>query len=1076
MARKSELEHFLKIQSPMPDIICIQESFLNKDSSTFRIAGYGIERRDREPGQGGGLATLVKSGVSYIRLPDPTSIEALVIRVKLQSGDVTLANVYQAPDKPFDRDGYRSLFETYCRDAIILGDLNAYSPIFGATRTDARGRQLETIIDDNNMVVLNTGAGTYVRRTGEMSHLDVAVASTNIARIANWYVHDDTLGSDHLPVTIQLHDPAVVEDSTVPRWSYRRADWDGFKAACRRTITPDIIDADVEDSRDRLVGAIIASAEANIPVAKPSQGARHKYVPYWTDQCTDAIKRRNKARNRMQRTRDLADRQDYFQLRGSAQHVVKDAQRQYWRDYCSTLDRTTKLTNVWRTVKSMSGVRNQPTIPTLTENGIAYDTNAVKAELFASKFAAISSDDNLSSDFKMRRNELERQMTADHAQSLNKSTDVSMTDKDEINCPFQMYEMVDALKTCKRKSSPGADRISYELLKQIPRCSQTVILGFFNTVWSAGHLPSNWKEAVVCPLLKADKSPFSASSYRPVALTSTLCKLMEKMVATRLRYRLETNKLFNTHQSGFRKNRSTIDHILRLADDAHKAVHNKQFTLAVMVDLEKAFDLVWHKGLLYKMEKLGFEGNILQFVSDFLSNRSIQVRIGSSLSSAYRLQNGTPQGSAISPFLFLIMINDIDTPVKNVQLSLYADDSAMWKTGRNLDIIIRDIQRYLDQLVKFFNDWGLKISSDKTVAIVFTHCRNTKLDDVKLYVNGKTIKIQKSVKFLGIIFDQDMSWKSHIDNIVERCNKRLNLMRVMASTRWGASKSVLLIVYKALIRSIIDYGSIAYDTASSKVKAKLDVVQSKALRTCCGAMTGTPTSALQVECGQPPLEFRRHRMMADYSLKLHSVPDHPTSSTLDDCWRNHYGKYQPGRKPFAVKVKQIMVEARIHHVPSLPAVAEPWKQVMQQKPSRYLQPLKNKIKELFTDKWQDSWDYSRTGDFYRDLYPIVGYKVKNQQYPRSKDVQLTRLKLGHVRLQDKLFQIGSTESPNCARCQVVEDVRHFLLECPNQDELQQKLEIVCRNDKKAVTIQTVLKSDVCNDIIFEFMKCHDISI
>ena len=98
---------------------------------------------------------------------------------------------------------------------------------------------------------------------------------------------------------------------------------------------------------------------------------------------------------------------------------------------------------------------------------------------------------------------------------------------------------------------------------------------------------------------------------------------------------------------------------MRLADDAHKAVNNKQFTLAVMLDLEKAFDLVWHRGLIFKMRRMGLNGNILNFVTDFLSERSIRVRIGAAVSNSYQLQNGTPQGSVISPLLFLLMVNDI---------------------------------------------------------------------------------------------------------------------------------------------------------------------------------------------------------------------------------------------------------------------------------------------------------------------------------------------------------------------------------------------------------------------------------
>lgn len=632
--------------------------------------------------------------------------------------------------------------------------------------------------------------------------------------------------------------------------------------------------------------------------------------------------------------------------------------------------------------------------------------------------------------------------------------------------------MLDALKTCTKNSAPGEDRISYEILKQIPRSCQTVILKFYNHVWKKGHLPPDWKVSMIRPMLKPDKSPFNVTSYRPVALTSTLCKLMEKMVSTRLRWWLEDKQLFNKCQSGFRKNRSTIDQILRLADDAHKAIHNKQYTLAVMIDLEKAFDLVWHKGLVHKMKMMGLKDNILNFVSDFLNDRSIKVRIGSSLSTSYKLENGTPQGSVISPFLFLIMINDIDMPENNTKLSLYADDSATWKTESNLEVLKQDIQKYLDKIIKFFNDWGFKISVDKTVAILFTKRRNIQLDEVKLYVNGKAINVQTTVKFLGVIFDHHMSWKPHIDYVADRCNKRLNLMRVMAGTRWGAGKSVLLTVYKALIRSVMDYACIAYDTASVSVKSKLDSIQYKAMRICCGAMTGTSATSLQCECGQPPLHLRRQRMLTDFSLKIKSVPDHPAATTLEDCWQNHYGKFKKGREPYRVKVKKILRSADIEDVPLLPKDTEPWEQTTTTQ--HHLQQQKERIRQVILDKWQETYDYDDSGNFYNELHPIVNYKIREQLLPRRKDVQITRLRLGHVQLNQNLHKIGQVDSPNCSICDTDEDIHHFIFQCPKQKELQRQLKQTCTDYRKAYNMRTILKTKECVDVLYEYLRIRNI--
>ena len=195
---------------------------------------------------------------------------------------------------------------------------------------------------------------------------------------------------------------------------------------------------------------------------------------------------------------------------------------------------------------------------------------------------------------------------------------------------------------------------------------------------------------------------------------------MERMAANRLRWWLESNQRLDKFQSGFRQRRSTVDQIMRLADDAHKAINNKHYALTVMLDLEKAFDLVWHRGLIFKMRRMGLSGNIVNFVSDFLSNRCIRVRIGAAVSNSYELQNGTPQGSVISPLLFLLMVDDIDELENGTKLSLFADDSAAWKSGPNLAALTRDIQQYLNRLTTFFERWGFELSVAKTVAIVLS--------------------------------------------------------------------------------------------------------------------------------------------------------------------------------------------------------------------------------------------------------------------------------------------------------------------------------------------------------------------
>jgi hypothetical protein len=218
---------------------------------------------------------------------------------------------------------------------------------------------------------------------------------------------------------------------------------------------------------------------------------------------------------------------------------------------------------------------------------------------------------------------------------------------------------------------------------------------------------------------------------------------------------MDKHKLFNKFQCGFRKKHSTIDNIIRLQDDIHKYNHNKGYVLGVFLDIAKAYDMVWHAGLLFKLDKLGIDGQLFNWIKNFLNNRKIQVRVGASLSDTTNIENGTPQGSAISPVLFLIMINDIPLS-DDVKMSVFADDTAIWKGSKNLKMLHKCIQKALDGIVEWADSWGFKLSIPKTQAILFTH---KKQKDVDIKIKGNIIKLCSEVKFLGLIFDCRLNWK-----------------------------------------------------------------------------------------------------------------------------------------------------------------------------------------------------------------------------------------------------------------------------------------------------------------------------
>lgn len=164
-----------------------------------------------------------------------------------------------------------------------------------------------------------------------------------------------------------------------------------------------------------------------------------------------------------------------------------------------------------------------------------------------------------------------------------------------------------------------------------------------------------------------------------------------------------------------------MDPILRLEDDIKKAQVNRESVIAVFLDIEKAYDMLWRDGVLIKLNQIGVKGRILRWVKEFLSERSITVKINGTFSECYRVENGTPQGSIISPFLFSIMFDGIFKEIENnTGVALFADDGAIWKRGRNITFIMKKMQQILNTVQEWTVKWGFRISQEKTKAMLFT--------------------------------------------------------------------------------------------------------------------------------------------------------------------------------------------------------------------------------------------------------------------------------------------------------------------------------------------------------------------
>jgi exonuclease III/ribonuclease HI len=889
------------------DVICIQETKLNSKLA-YALPGYIAYRYDRPKGPGcnssGGLVTYVKRCLKSTELDRPQAIECQRIRVVTSVGHVTLSNVYMPPGNDLSQEEARAFGELFDdRLSIVGGDLNARSTAWGSPETDARGRTIRNVIEGNDYVVINSGEPTRLNPVnGSMSHIDVTAASSQLAVKCKWEVLQNAMGSDHHPIRIVVNETPMRDTTRVPKWKLREAKWDVFTTQCENEVTVEkTYDGDVDTFNDQLSDAIRRAAEASVPQTGERSGNRSKPLPYWNDELRAAMYERNRARNKWRRSRQLADRVEYARLKARARRLVRSAASACWQEYCETLTSQTKLGAVWNMAKRMNGPQTSPSSITLREGDLKIDRDGDKAELLAKKFALVSSTDNYSDAFKAHKADVEQNHAHLYA---NDAPNTCLTG--QLNRPFTLQELVVALRSVKKKSSPGEDRIVYDFLCRMPNRSLQALLRLYNAVWETGIMPAAWRHAIVIPILKAGKDPSAGSSYRPISLTSVLCKLMEKMAVARLQWFLEKQGLLSQVQSGFRRGRSTMDHIVRLQDAIVRQVCNHSHVLAVFLDMEKAFDMVWRTGLMIKLKRLGVNGHMFEWVRSFMNDRTFQVRVGTALSQAHELENGTAQGTILSPLAFVVMIDDLPDNMRAVETSLYADDAMMYKGGGNVKFLSQKVQHALDEAKKWADNWGFKISADKSVAVLFGRNSANQRPDVKLHIGNAEIKVERNVKFLGVIFDHGLTWRPHIDYVYDRCQKRLNLMRAVSGQRWGACKHTLMMIYRALIRSVLDYGAIVYDCAAVTQVKRIELIQNAAMRLACGAWKSTPTAALQIECGEKPLQLRRLAQQLRFAVKVKATKQHVAGPVVAEHWTTVYGDYTEQRRPLATKVERYL--------------------------------------------------------------------------------------------------------------------------------------------------------------------------
>ena len=854
--KMSELQQRIITEKPM--VIAISEVKPKNISKKLMIQDYAIpgytlhpKNLDNESGRGIAVYTHESIDKSVIEIQvESTFEEACLLEIRLRGGDVLLFGcIYRSPtpstNSDQNNDNLNDLLKTIAKKnyshRCIVGDLN-YRDINWNNWTTPHGQEskeakfVETIRDCYLHQHINDS--TRIRGNDEPSTLDLVFTeeTTQIADI----VHHAPLGkSDHSVITFKFQ---CYLDYSKPkeRYLYHKADWDGMKD-----------ELDKENWVENFVASLQGdtSEEIWIPIKSKLAYLKEKYIPKskatgrpaWTEKGSipiderlrEAIRKKHAEHRHWiaKKKRGDADaaRLAYTRARNRVSQMMRKATRKFERNVASSskLNPKSFWAYVRRRMKTKCGV--SPLLEDVNDKSSLRFGDDEKARILQKQFTSVFTKEPVGD-----------------IPSLGKVTESLLL---EIFITEEMVE--EEIKIMKITKSPGPDDIHPLMLIQLVSYLKKPLAFLFNKTLETGEIPEDWKKGTISSIFKKGAKN-RAENYRPISLTSIVCKLMEKFIKRAVLDYLLENDLLSKQQHGFINGRSTVTQLLRYLDECIEEISDGYVVDTIYLDFSKAFDTVPHERLMSKLESYGISGKVKQWIKSFLTGRSQTVKVNNDESPPAPVISGIPQGSVLGPLLFVLYINDLPDIV-NSKVYLFADDTKLMRKVTSEDDA-RALQRDLDELEAWSKKWLLQFNPDKCHVLTigkFENIRHT--ERYKLY--GKELEHVFEEKDLGVHIDSELKFEEHISNKVNKANALVGLIRRSFSYLDG---ELFRKLFTTFVRPHLEYAQAVWQPHLLKHKRMIENVQIRATKLVDGLKDLSYEERLR-KLNLPTLTFRRER-------------------------------------------------------------------------------------------------------------------------------------------------------------------------------------------------------------------------
>ena len=988
------------------DIITLSETWLCGDdkNENFSIPGYQLPyRRDRHfGGAHGGVMAYVSDNIACKRRKDLESndMELLWLQVNALNQSLFLCVIYRTDSNSDNtfwdklQDNIDNVRELYNPKILLCGDLNA-------DFNTREGKSLLEFVEGNNLTYHIT---TPTRITSTSATiLDQFITNFPIFK-KDIDIFPPLPNCDHSIISancfFKFQNPKPYKRIM---WNFKEADFDAYRRklneydwnSCFESNNIDVI-------CDKLTDNIIAAAKQTIPNKLVS--VRPHDQPWYSN--TLRCKKRSMLRSyrKFKNTGNSEDFNTFRKKRSDYSNSVILAKENYDKSKFSSLaqDKAENPKKWWSLIKSVyNNCPSQNSIPPIENDDLIITDDKEKAEAFNKFFIQASHLD-------------------DSEAKLPDDNPVFNHDNGLSHINITQQDIIDQIKNLDISKSYGPDGISPVFIKEGGNVLHTVLLRFYSLSIELGKFPASFKKADVVPIHKKDLKTL-VKNYRPISLLSTLSKIFEKIVFKYVYNYFRDNFILSIYQSGFQPGMSTVTQLIEVYHKFCEAVDKGKEIRVVFLDIQKAFDKVWHRGLIHKLNKCGINGNLLSWFEDYLKDRKQRVLINGQSSSWRNLNAGVPQGSVLGPLLFLIFINDISHVINYCNIRLFADDTCLFididnastpdQKALNRNQAAKSLEDDLSSIQQWSSKWLVTFSPPKTKSLVISNKPDSSLNP-PLHFNGYEVEDVKHHKYLGLSFSHNLKWSDHINDISTKARKRLSLMIPL---KFKLDRLSLETMYNSFVLPTMEYGNIVWGGTFETDLNKLNKIHIDAMRLVSGATARCNIDKLLTETNWQSLSTRHSNAVATMVFK---IKHHQTPIYLENLLphqninRTHYNL----RNQNDIEIQPTRLESFRRSF--FPLSARVWNELpLDTRLSRNLDDFKLKL---------------NTGRAERNILYYYG-----QRWP---SIHHARLRIGCSKLNfDLHYNLKVVDSPFCPCGFKFESAEHFFLECQRYLDIRHKL-------------------------------------